>query len=88
MWHPNNEVEACCELTALLEFFRATLGLSELTPHALRMWWETDPNGFTAAFARYDPQTNTPATRIAGVFAEYQSVIARVTQPSSNQATE
>ncbi len=77
MWHPETESEACCELAAMLEFFRATRRLAGLTPQALRRWWDADPRGFVDAFAEYDPHIKTaanPADRIAAVFAEFDQI--------------
>jgi hypothetical protein len=86
MWHPETEAEACCELTAMLEWLRATRGPADLSPEALFHWHDSDPAGFAEAFALYDPETKTAATRqarIAAVFAEY----ARIRRRSSNAAT-
>ena len=79
MWHPGSESEASCELTALLEFLRATKGLCDLTPQALWDWYLRDATGFAEAFAEYDPTANT-AERISAVFASHQSVIASAAQ--------
>jgi len=53
MWHPETESMACCDLSALLEWLRATQGRNDLTPQSLQAWRAHDPQGFAQACGSY-----------------------------------
>ena len=70
MWRPADEIEACSEATALLEYRRATRGLPDLTPAEMAAWRCAKPDEYQVMVAEIrGVQTSSGAnaeTRAAG----------------------
>jgi hypothetical protein len=53
MWHPQDETEAASDITALIEWLRATGRWPEARPEGLTAWLATHTEGEDAELDRY-----------------------------------